>query len=94
MYVEMKPECLMNAAVSRTVIKEHLTIYFKYMDQDYEDLKKILGMDPLVVTILKCGSFGAYSEKYGKTLRHMNPSRRELAELIRMQERPETYGWR
>ena len=94
MYVEVEKGALAERAVSSEILKEILYTYFKYIDQDYRDLKKILGMDPLVVTILKCGSFGAYSEKYGKTLRHMNPSRRELAELIRMQERPETYGWR
>lgn len=94
MYVEVEKGALAERAVSSEILKEILSTYFKYIDQDYRDLKKILGMDPLVVTILKCGSFGAYSEKYGKTLRHMNPSRRELAELIRMQERPETYGWR
>lgn len=94
MYVEVEKGALAERAVSSEILKEILSTYFKYIDQDYRDLKKILGMDPLMVTILKCGSFGAYSEKYGKTLRHMNPSRRELAELIRMQERPETYGWR
>lgn len=94
MYVEVEKGALAERAVSSEILKEILSTYFKYIDQDCRDLKKILGMDPLVVTILKCGSFGAYSEKYGKTLRHMNPSRRELAELIRMQERPETYGWR
>ncbi|RGY03080.1 auxin-responsive protein [Blautia sp. OF03-15BH] len=94
MYVEVEKGALAERAVSSEILKEILSTYFKYIDQDYRDLKKILGMDPLVVTILKCGSFDAYSEKYGKTLRHMNPSRRELAELIRMQERPETYGWR
>lgn len=94
MYVEVEKGALAERAVSSEILKEILSTYFKYIDQDYRDLKKILGMDPLVVTILKCGSFGAYSEKYGKTLRRMNPSRRELAELIRMQERPETYGWR
>lgn len=94
MYVEVEKGALAERAVSSEILKEILSTYFKYIDQDYRDLKTILGMDPLVVTILKCGSFGAYSEKYGKTLRRMNPSRRELAELIRMQERPETYGWR
>lgn len=85
MYVEMKPECLMNAAVSRTVIKEHLTIYFKYMDQDYEDLKKILGMDPLDVNILRCGTFEYYNRHHRK-LRKINPSSHEVRELVSAQE--------
>ena len=46
MYVELAPGCVVNRAVSRELLKEHLTIYFKYVDQDYHDLKRILGMDP------------------------------------------------
>lgn len=45
MYVELAPGCVVNRAVSRELLKEHLTIYFKYVDQDYHDLKRILGMD-------------------------------------------------
>lgn len=85
MYVELKPECIVNSAVSRTVIKEHLTIYFKYMDQDYEDLKKILGMDPLEVNILKCGTFDYYNKHNGK-LRRINPSSHEIRTLVSVQE--------
>ena len=35
MYVEMCPGSVVNRAVSRELLKEHLTIYFKYVDQDY-----------------------------------------------------------
>ena len=50
------------------------------------DLKKILGMDPLEVTILRCGTFDAYEEKRGKKIRQMNPPYYELTELLRAQE--------
>ena len=73
MYVEMSPGSVVNRAVSRELLKEHLTIYFKYVDQDYHDLKRILGMDPLEVTILRCGTFKGYKDKTGKRLRHINP---------------------
>ena len=94
MYVEVEKGAFAERAVSSEILKEILSTYFKYIDQDYRDLKKILGMDPLTVTILRCGSFEAYREKNGKTLRHMNPPRRELAELIQLQERTGNYGWR
>ncbi len=82
MYVELKQESLANVAVSREILKEHLTVYFKYVDSDYKDLKRILGMDPLEVTILKCGTFDSYRESSGKRLRKMNPNIYELREVL------------
>ena len=86
MYVELTPGAIVNRAVSRDLLKEHLTIYFKYVDQDYHDLKHILGMDPLEITVLKCGTFKAYEEKTGKPLRHINPSIHDVQDMVRMQE--------
>lgn len=86
MYVEIKQDALMNHAMSAEILKDLLGTYFKYIDQDYRDLKKILGMDPLVVTVLRCGSFQAYEEKTGKKLRQMSPSYYELLELLQIQE--------
>lgn len=91
LYVELSGNMVVNRAVSREILKDHLTIYFKYVDQDYHDLKRILGMDPLEVTILKCGTFAAYEEKNGKKLRHINPSIHDVKDLIRMQEEQGTY---
>ena len=62
-----------------------MSVYFKYVDQDYTDLKRILGVDPLEITILKCGSFAAYEQHSGKQLRKMNPSVYEVKELLQMQ---------
>ncbi|MCC8086909.1 MAG: auxin-responsive protein, partial [Clostridium sp.] len=86
MYGELAPGTVVNRAVSRELLKEHLTIYFKYVDQDYQDLKRILGMDPLEITVLRCGTFKAYKERAGKTLRHINPSIHDVQEMVRMQE--------
>ena len=66
-------------------MKSLLTTYFKYIDQDYRDLKKILGMDPLCVTILRCGTFEKYWNKKGKVIGKMNPSPYELKELLELQ---------
>ncbi|MCI6888292.1 MAG: GH3 auxin-responsive promoter family protein [Lachnospiraceae bacterium] len=87
MYVELSTDSVVNRAVSRELLKEHLTIYFKYVDQDYHDLKRILGMDPLEITIVKCGTFAAYEEACGRKLRHINPSLHEVQELMKVQER-------
>lgn len=86
LYVELSPECVVTRAVSQEILKEHLTIYFKYVDQDYRDLKRILGMDPLEITILRCGTFETYEAASGKHLRHINPSPHDVHELVKSQE--------
>ena len=68
MYVELERDALLNNAMSATILKDLLSTYFKYIDQDYRDLKKILGMDPLQVTILTCGTFETYEKRTGKKL--------------------------
>ena len=86
LYVEMERDAIINSAMTTDVIKNLLTTYFKYIDQDYRDLKKILGMDPLCVTILRCGSFEVYERKYGKKIRNMNPSKFEMEKLVHVFE--------
>ncbi len=73
MYVEMEPSSYMTSAVTCAILKEHLGVYFKYMDEDYKDLKKILGMDPLEISILSYGSFDRYYKMTDKKLRRINP---------------------
>ena len=47
--------------------------------------KRILGMDPLEITVLRCGTFASYRKRQGKTLRHINPSIHDIQEMIKMQ---------
>ena len=72
--------------MSSEILKDLLSTYFKYIDQDYRDLKKILGMDPLEVTVLRCGTFQAYERRTKKKIRQMSPPYHELSELLRVQE--------
>lgn len=81
-YVELKRGQMISSAVSVQVIREHLSVYFKYVDQDYTDLKKILGMDPLKITILKTGTFKNYENKFGGLLRRINPPEYEVSRLL------------
>lgn len=85
MYVEMNPESIVNTAISKEILKDHLSIYFKYVDHDYIDLKKILGVDPLEITILKAGTFSLYDKHYHKKLKRINPSAFEVMELLRFE---------
>ena len=84
-YVEMERETLEHSAVSTDILKELMTTYFKYIDQDYRDLKKILGMDPLCVTILRCGTFQAFEKKNNRKIRHMRPALTDLRDLLQLQ---------
>lgn len=86
LYVEVKKEAVIHTAMSTEILKDLLTTYFKYIDQDYRDLKKILGMDPLVVTILRCGTFSLYKARYGQKPRNMSTPYYELANLLKLQD--------
>jgi len=81
LYVELQRSNLLNSAISIRILQEQLGIYFRYLDQDYEDLKKILGVDPLKITLLKCGTFELYKQKYG-SIRTMNPESCEINDLL------------
>lgn len=82
LYVELQSSPLTTSAVSIQILQDQLSIYFKYLDQDYQDLKKILGVDPLKITMLKCGTFETYRRKFGVPIRHMNPESCEINDLL------------
>ena len=82
LYVEVEKSEFLNRAVNTQVLRDLLTTYFKYTDQDYRDLKKILGMDPLKVTVLRSGSFAHFEQLHGRVPRQMNPTRLEVEELV------------
>ncbi len=85
MYVELKEDSTLTHAISHRVLKEHLSVYFKYVDADYEDLKKILGVDPLTITILRNGTFAHYEKRKGKTLYQINPDKVDVMSLLEIQ---------
>ena len=82
LYVELQRSNLINSAISIRLLQDQLGIYFRYLDQDYEDLKKILGIDPLKITLLKCGTFELYERRYGTKIRTMNAESCEINDLL------------
>ena len=82
LYVELQRSNLISSAISIRILQDQLGIYFRYLDQDYEDLKKILGIDPLKITLLKCGTFELYERRFGKKIRAMNPEGCEINDLL------------
>lgn len=85
--VEMDANSLNVAAVSKQLLKEHLQVYFTYFDNDYKDLQKMLGIDPLKITIVKCGTFKKYEQEYKHHIRKMNPTKHDLQNLFMLEGR-------
>ena len=65
-----------------TVYRQSVVIQGLLRSKKKEDLKKILGIDPLKITMLKCGTFELYEQKYGTKIRTMNPESCEINDLL------------
>lgn len=88
MYVEIPPEAEGTEVTMRAVLTEHLSLYFKYFDSDYGDLKKLLNMEPLEITILKYGTIAAYERRIGERLLRINPGMLDIMGLLKQQAEP------
>ncbi len=96
MYLEVDPEAQMRDVVVKQVLTEHLSVYFKYFDSDYGDLKKLLNMEPLQITILKTGTIAGYERKSGRQLYRINPDTLDINGLLDFEREPirtEREGW-
>ncbi len=83
LYVEVG-FCGPHSALTKDIIKEHLSIYFRYVDTDYNDLKYLLGIDPLVISIIPAGTISRFSDKFGRNLWKMNPSHFDVIEVLKI----------
>ncbi len=86
LYVELEPSARQNAVASREIIEQHLSIYFRYHDGDYTDLKKLLGVDPLQVTVLKAGVIEEYKTISGDYFPRINPPKERVLNLLRCRD--------
>ena len=82
LYVELQRDHLIDSAASVRILQDQLGIYFRYLDQDYEDLKRILGIDPLKITMMKCGTFAAYEKRFGSAIKKINPDGCDINDLL------------
>lgn len=87
LYVELKDDVRSRelAAMPR-VIEEHSEIYFRNYDNDFGFAKKMLGMNPLRVTIIASGTLKGYAECCGDPIPRVNPGRIKIAKLLRIHE--------
>ena len=83
LYVEVGPEG-MGTAMTREIIKEQLSIYFRYLDSDYKDLKSLLGIEPLEVSIIPMGTISHFCDTFKRSFRRMNPSVFDVIEVLKI----------
>lgn len=91
LYAELDADSLANHAISQEILREQMSIYFRYIDEDYKYLMKIMGYDPLKITILRCGTFASCS-RTGNVPRRMNPSPIQVQALLASQQRVTANG--
>lgn len=82
LYLEMLPEAQVRDVTVKQTITEHLAVYFKHFDSDYSDLKKLLNIEPLQITVLRYGTIDAYQRRIGRELARINPSALDIAGLL------------
>lgn len=83
MFIEVSPDMQTNCDTTKSVLTEHLATYFKAFDSDYGDLKKILGMEPLKITVLPYGTIQKYKDETGRELPRINASEADISHLLR-----------
>lgn len=82
-FVEIDEDTRESAYLDEQVIREHFSVYYRSYDHDYKDLKRLLGMDPLSVTLLPVGCISSFEEQMGHRLRSINPDAHDMAQLRR-----------
>ena len=92
MFVELQEDSQAVQAVAAEIIKEHLSVYFRYYDQDYVSLKKLIQMDPLKVTVVRSGSFSAFEASRGYPLHAINPPASDVMDFRSLCSLPRNGG--
>lgn len=88
LYVELQAGARQSPALSRETIREHLSVYFRYYDGDYKDLKRLLGIDPLEVTMLPTGTIARYEQQSESHLPRVGAPQEAVLDLLRGQGAP------
>jgi hypothetical protein len=86
-YLEILPNSQELDVVKKSTLAEHFSVYFKYYDSDYSDLKQLINTDPLKITVLKFGSIDRYESHTGRAIPRINPSTVDIAELMKFQSK-------
>ena len=82
MYVEIDDSKRQATVADGEIFKNHLSIYFRYYDGDYNDLKRLIGVEPLQVTVLKSGTIAAFEAAADRRVERINPRRQDVIDLL------------
>ncbi len=66
------------------LIKDTLEIYFRYFDEDYKNLRKMLGIDPLQVEIIPLGTIKKYESSVNHKVFRVNPNYFDVTEILKL----------
>ena len=85
LYIELRTEDEQAALLDCQMLQELLSVYFRSYDGDYKDLKRLLGMDPLRITLLKTGTMERYRARTGRRVPPVGAPREVVLDLLRLQ---------
>ena len=91
-YVEADQSLAESAYLTEELVKDHFSAYFRHYDHDYKDLKRLLGMEPLAVTILPAGTLARFEKVYGAPIRKINPTMQDVVDLKHLLGEPVWAG--
>lgn len=92
LYVEVDMADAQGLAMSRQLLQDHLSLYFRSYDGDYKDLKRLLNVDPLKITTLKQGTIALYQQRNGQKIPKVGAPRETVLEILRMQSEDARKG--
>ncbi|MCF0228130.1 MAG: GH3 auxin-responsive promoter family protein [Parasporobacterium sp.] len=81
LYAEIDSSSEQSLFLTEKLVIEHMSAYFRHYDHDFNDLKRLLGREPLEVTILPEGTIRSYEEKIGRNIRRINPSGSDIIDI-------------
>lgn len=82
LYIEVDVDEKGKGLLDPKLIKEQLEIYFRYVDQDYQNLKKMIGIEPLQVEVLPTHTIKSYTDTIPHTMSKVNPSHFDVIEVL------------
>lgn len=85
-FAEVSADAPEASFLNEQIIRDHFSIYFRHYDHDYKDLKRLLGVEPLAVTILPPGMLKRFEQVYGYPIRKINPSMQDVVDLKHLLE--------
>ena len=85
LYAEVDMTDGQGLAMSRQLLRDHLSLYFRSYDGDYNDLKRLLNIDPLKITTLRSGSVERYRQQNGRPIPKVGAPREAVLEVLRLQ---------